>query len=116
MVPRLVLLTALVLSLPACAGVHGSKGNDTGGIIPWSPEAEAMAMVTANSNCNMYGKHARITSVRRVYGDYIAYQCRFDRSRGRVVVTALGQADPVVIPVAARAEAAPISIRAVGPR
>jgi len=38
-----------------------------------------MALMTANNNCNMYGKYARITSIRRMYGDYIAYECRFDR-------------------------------------
>lgn len=81
MLPKLVLLAFAALVLPGFIGVHGSKGNDTGGIIPWSREAEAMAMITANNNCNMYGKYARITSIRRVYGDYIAYECRFDRRR-----------------------------------
>lgn len=77
MITRTFLLAATALAVTSC-GVYGSKGNDTGGIIPWSPESEAMALVTANNNCNMYNKSARITSVRRVYGDYIAYECRFD--------------------------------------
>ncbi len=79
MLARLVLLGFVTLVLPAWNGVYGAKGNDTGGIIPWSQEAEAMALLTANNNCNTYGKYARITSIRRVYGDYIAYECLFDR-------------------------------------
>lgn len=76
---KLGVVLALAISLGGCAGVQGSKGNDTGGIIPWSPEAEAMALVTANNNCEWHGKYAVITSVRRVPGDYIAYQCNRKR-------------------------------------
>lgn len=72
-----VVLAACALSLVAC-GISGPKGNDTGGIIPWSPEAESTALGFAESNCRGYGKKAFITSVRRIYGDYIAYECRFD--------------------------------------
>jgi hypothetical protein len=81
-------LMLLGLTLPACAGVYGAKGNDTGGIIPWSPEAEAMALVTANEHCGRFRKYAVISSVRRVYGDYIVYDCRFERPI--VVVTSRG--------------------------
>jgi hypothetical protein len=65
------------LGLTSC-GVYGPKGNDTGGIIPWSPEAEVTALATAHNMCAWFGKTARITSIRRTYGDYIAYECRFD--------------------------------------
>ena len=71
-----VVLALLGLSFPACAGVYGPKGNDPGGIIPWSVETEAMALMIANENCSRFGKYARITSIRRTYGDYIAYECR----------------------------------------
>ena len=74
-------------TLPASAwwdcihGVCGAKGNDTGGIIPWQPGPYTMALAReyAQAQCASWGKVARITSVRRVPGDYIAYQCRFDR-------------------------------------
>jgi hypothetical protein len=59
-------------------GVHGPKGNDTGGIIPWSPEYERAALDIAQQNCGRFGKFAVIRSVRRVYGDYIAYDCRWE--------------------------------------
>ena len=72
----------LALALSAC-GVYGPKGNDTGGIIPWSPGAELEALAIAQENCGRYDKYARITSMRRQYGDYIAYECRFDPPRGR---------------------------------
>jgi hypothetical protein len=69
--------------LASCAGVYGPKGNDTGGIIPWSPDNELMAYDLAQSNCASYNKHAVFSSMRRVYGDYIAYECRFEPPRRR---------------------------------
>jgi hypothetical protein len=84
MIKRTLLLAALGLTLStggASAWIWGAKGNDTGGIIPWSPEAEANALITANEMCrwsNWTYKRARITSIRRVYGDYIVYECVFD--------------------------------------
>lgn len=79
---RQIALLTLGLSLAGC-GVYGAKGNDTGGIIPWSPEAEAGARAYAQQNCAAFGKYAVITSVRRTYGDYIAYTCQWDPPRGR---------------------------------
>jgi hypothetical protein len=70
---RMAALAAL-LTLTNC-GVYGAKGNDTGGIIPWSPVAEQAAMETAQADCGTYGKYALITSVHRQPGDYIAYSC-----------------------------------------
>jgi hypothetical protein len=75
---KAVLLSALGVMLVSCAGVYGPKGSDTGGIIPWSPENEQMAHEIAQSNCGQFNKVAVFRSVRRVYGDYIAYDCRFE--------------------------------------
>jgi hypothetical protein len=72
---RAVLVIALSLTLAACVGVYGPKGNDVGGIIPWSPEAEEMALDTAQANCSQFNKYAAITSIHREYGDYISYAC-----------------------------------------
>ena len=58
-----------------------SKGNDTGGIIPWSPENESKALWLADNNCRDYGKYVRITSVNRHHGKYIGYVCLFPRRR-----------------------------------
>ncbi len=69
-----VLAAALGVTLTSC-GVDGPKGNDVGGIIPWSPEAEAAAIHIAQNNCCRFNKYAAITSVHRVYGDYISYSC-----------------------------------------
>ena len=76
------LALALALTLPACA-VYGPKGNDTGGIIPWSPENERAALAIAQANCAPHDKYAVIYSVSRRYGDYITYRCRFDPPRHR---------------------------------
>jgi hypothetical protein len=50
-------------------------GNDTGGIIPWSCENEAVAQQAAAGFCARYRKYGRITGVNRQYGDYISFNC-----------------------------------------
>ena len=77
-VKPLLTALALVLATPAVAG-YDFKGNDTGGIISWSPEAELAANHTAASHCARYNKAAIITSIHRVYGDYIGFICAFPR-------------------------------------
>jgi len=68
----------IFVSAPAHADyLHGLVGNDTGGIIPWSPETDRLRKVIASDHCANYGKFARITSVHRQYGDYIGFVCRF---------------------------------------
>ena len=67
-----------VILLVSTAGAYEYgyvKGNDTGGIIPWSCETELVAKEMAGDHCGGYGKYARITSVTRQYGDYIAFTC-----------------------------------------
>jgi hypothetical protein len=59
------------------------KGNDTGGIISWSCEAEVVAPALAADHCARFDKYARITSVHRHYGDYIAFQCIWTPHVGR---------------------------------
>ena len=65
------------------ADVWGSKGNDTGGIIPWSPENEKNAFEIASSNCKFWNKYPVPNSISRVPGDYISYQCVWDEPRQR---------------------------------
>ena len=69
-----VLVAAVGFTLASC-GVYGPKGNDVGGIIPWSPEVEQSALDIAQSDCGRFNKYAVITSIHRVYGDYISYAC-----------------------------------------
>jgi hypothetical protein len=59
-------------------GVYGPKGNDSGGIIPWSPENEMMAYDLAQAQCGYYNKYAVATSIQRGPGNYIAYKCVWD--------------------------------------
>jgi len=71
-----------MLNAPAQAGgwfgiVDGLVGNDTGGIIPWSPVNEQYRYSIAGDYCAIFRKSAHITSVHRQYGDYIAFVCRF---------------------------------------
>ena len=69
----LVGLAVALCSTSAHAQVY--RGNDTGGIIPWSCENEAEARETADAFCAGWGKFGRITSVHRMYGDYIGFNC-----------------------------------------
>ncbi len=80
MVKNIVRLAALSMTLTVGAcGVYGAKGNDTGGIIPWSPAAELNAMNVAQDDCGRYNRRSVITAVTRIYGDYIVYECRWKR-------------------------------------
>ena len=89
--------TALVLSvvgvLAAAAGAAAHepylKGNDTGGIIAWSCEAEAMAPELAAAHCARFDKYHRITGVHRQYGDYISFQCLWNPRLNRFAIPAV---------------------------
>ena len=65
------------------------KGNDTGGIIAWSCEAEAMAQELAAGHCARFDKAHRITGVHRQYGDYISFQCLWNPRIARYAIPAV---------------------------
>ena len=73
-----------IAALPVVAVLLGGwvgpnlTGNDTGGIIAWSPEHQAVAREWAADHCARYHKHAHITSMHRRYGDYIGFACQFN--------------------------------------
>jgi hypothetical protein len=56
----------------------GVTGNSTGGIIPYSPSVEPVYRQIADIHCARWGRFAKITSVHRVYGDYVGFVC-YDR-------------------------------------
>ena len=72
-------LILLLASVSAAQAQVVMTANDIGGIISWSPEAEAVAKPTAQAHCAYFGKLARITSVYRQYGHYIGFECAFPR-------------------------------------
>ena len=58
----------------------GINGNNTGGIIPWSPALRAYGYrEAAQGHCAGYDRVARITSVHARYGDYVGFACEFPR-------------------------------------
>ena len=86
---------ALSLALSTClttvasAGLFGpgpwfgrswAYGNDSGGIIPYSPEVEGIYREMAANYCAQWGRLSHVTSVHRQYGDYISFVC-MDRPR-----------------------------------
>jgi hypothetical protein len=67
----------------AQAGNFAVWGNDTGGIIPWSPAVDEVYREVADEHCAIYKKIADITSVRHDYGEFIGFECinsKFDPS------------------------------------
>jgi hypothetical protein len=50
-------------------------GNDTGGIIPYSPDLEGAYQQIAQDYCARWHRLSKVTSVHRVYGDYISFVC-----------------------------------------
>jgi hypothetical protein len=73
------ILAAIFLlgGLSAAQAQLNTMGNDTGGMIVWTPENETLAPAAAAGHCAAYGKEARITSVYRQYGHYIGFACGF---------------------------------------
>jgi hypothetical protein len=72
----------LALGSPAAhAGAAGPSvtGNDTGGIIQWTPGVGRSYVAIAVEHCARYNRYAGISSVRHVYGDYIGFRCVYDR-------------------------------------
>jgi hypothetical protein len=53
-------------------------GNDTGGIFPYSPNVEPIYHQIAGDHCARWGRFAKVTSIHRVYGDYVGFIC-YDR-------------------------------------
>jgi hypothetical protein len=80
---------AAVLAWGASAQAQIYHANDTGGIIPWSCENEAMAQQIAGEYCARWDKYHRITSVHRQYGDFIAFACLWSPHVNRVALPAV---------------------------
>jgi hypothetical protein len=81
---RRMLAIAVVLNASAAyAGLAGADpgltGNDTGGIIAWTPDVDLTYREIAAAHCARWNRFAGITSVHRRYGDYIGFQCIYDR-------------------------------------
>ena len=79
MTSKLFALVLLVAAMSVAQAQTYITGNDTGGMIPWSPENEMVARPAAGGHCAAYGKLATITSVYRQYGNYIGFACAFPR-------------------------------------
>jgi hypothetical protein len=80
-------LTIAALALGPSAANAGAAGpgpgvtaNDSGGIIQWAPGmGRSFYREIAAEHCARYGRYAGISSVRHSYGNYIGFQCVYDR-------------------------------------
>jgi hypothetical protein len=82
MLASAVVLHAIVAlaSFPAHAGPGpGLTGNDTGGIIQWTPDIDYIYKEIAVAHCARWNRYAGISGVHRIYGDYIGFRCVYDR-------------------------------------
>ena len=84
-----VVCLAALLSASAAQAQWVYRGNDTGGIIPWSCENEAAAQELAGAFCARHGKFHRITSVTRGYGNYIGFNCLWRPDIARFILPAV---------------------------
>jgi hypothetical protein len=83
----LLLWASLMWASLAQAQVY--EGNDTGGLIPWTCETEAVAQEIAAAHCARWDKYHRITSVHRQIGDYIAFHCLWSPHVNRYALPAV---------------------------
>jgi hypothetical protein len=81
-----VIAVGALAAVPAGAQVPPFKGNDTGGIIAWSPETHRLRRQLAAQHCALYAKTYQITSVRARYGDYIGFRCYWPRGSDGVIL------------------------------
>lgn len=80
---RKTIAIGMVLGIVGCAVASqsfawvgpGVTGNDTGGIIPYSPAVQGIYRDLAAAHCAQWGRLSHITSVHRRYGDYISFVC-----------------------------------------
>ena len=85
MVRNFLFVIALALGVSTAGGAMAGAiflgpgpwltGNDTGGIIPYSPEVAVTYHEMAAQWCARWGRLSHITSVHRIYGDYISFVC-----------------------------------------
>lgn len=73
-------LVALALGASAANAAFGGPGpwvtgNNTGGIIPYSPNIEGVYRQIAADYCAGWGRLSHVTSVHRRYGEYISFVC-----------------------------------------
>src|SRR5215213_9728280 len=97
----------LIGTANADVGPYGLKGNDTGGIIPWTPVTDLIYREIAGDHCARFFKGSRITSVHRQIGDYVAFACRFDRDYDPVKARYLIPAPPPPVIIQRSVPAAP---------
>jgi hypothetical protein len=83
----LLVVTALALLLTCASGAAlagavflgpgpGLTGNDTGGIIAYTPDLERGVYRKMAANwCARWDRLSHVTSVHRKYGDYIGFVC-----------------------------------------
>ena len=78
-----IAVMAGLIALCACGAANAGffdrrpwvRGNDTGGIIPYSPAVEHIYRHMAAHHCARWGRLSHITSVDRRYGEYISFVC-----------------------------------------
>lgn len=72
-------LSTRAANIPA-TGMLGLTGNDTGGVIQWTPEIAHFYRAIAAEYCDRWDhKVPHITSVQARYGGFVGFRCLYDR-------------------------------------
>ena len=75
-----ILHAVMALGSPTFAAPGmGVTGNDTGGIMPRTPETARHYKQIAVAHCARWHRYAGISSIHHVAGDYIGFRCIYDR-------------------------------------
>jgi len=53
-------------------------GNNIGGMFPYRPAPPGTYELVAESFCARYGRLGKVTTIHRIYGDYVSFVC-YDR-------------------------------------
>jgi hypothetical protein len=72
---RVIVVFVLSSLCVGCVSGPYIAGNDTGGLIDWSPATELVAEGIAWDHCSRFGRAAYVTRVNRRAGDYIQFRC-----------------------------------------
>jgi hypothetical protein len=81
-----LIVVAFVMALGALSTVGAGRGalanffgpitgNDTGGIIPYTPELKGTYRELAAEYCARWDRLSHVTSVHPRYGDYVSFVC-----------------------------------------
>jgi hypothetical protein len=72
---RISVLALLLSCLSGCLSDQNVSGNAYGGVIPWFGTNEHEVYRLADTHCEKFGKHAKVTSLEERAGGNAIFEC-----------------------------------------